>query len=141
LTYDQIVRKQATAFGDVLVGVPGLVLLPPSPPSRPGWTVSSAGSGCVSYLLDGKPLSVSRPQIVVGTPGSPVGPGSSIGTATVPDSPDQYIDANDVGAVEFYESSERPAQFGSDRCALVVVWTRTGLGLPATAQVDTAGRH
>ena len=39
LTYDQIVRKQATAFGDLLKDAPGVQLLPPAPPQRPGWAV------------------------------------------------------------------------------------------------------
>ena len=134
LTYDQIVRKQATAFGDLIKNIPGIEAVH----TPDGWMISSKRSGCVSYVLDGVPLHVVKPVIVAGTPGQQLGPGTPVGTALVPDSPDNYIDANAPGAIEYYESVERPTQFGSKGCALVVVWTRTRLGLPASAEGETA---
>ena len=126
LTYDQIARKQAKAFGDLLVSAPGLVLVR----GPQGWMVSNARFSCVSYMVDGHPLSVDRPYVVAGTPAHQLAPGDRVGTAIGVASPDGFIDANDVGAIEYYESAERPGEFGSGACALVVIWTRTRLGLP-----------
>ena len=137
LTYDQIVRKQATAFGDLIKDIPGLDAVH----TPDGWMIRSKRSGCVSYVLDGEPLHVVKPHTVVGTqPGQQFGPGVPVGTALGPDSPDNFIDADAPGAIEYYESVERPTQFGLQDCALVVVWSRTRLGLPASvgAQDNTA---
>ena len=134
LTYDQIVRKQAPAFGDLLKGIPGLGLVHAPHLGDDGWMVTSKRSGCVSYMIDGKPQPMVKPELKIGTaPGQQLGPGTPIGTVLVPASPDLFIDADNTGAIEYYESSERPTQFGSGGCALVVVWTRTRLGLPASA--------
>ena len=133
LTYDQIVRKQATGFGELLKGIPGLVLQYSPDPSRPGWIVKSRSSGCVSYMVDGQPIAAVKPSIAVAKPNEPLGVGNPIGTVLIPDSPDKFIDADAAGAIEVYDSSERPTQFGRGSCALVVVWTRTRLGLPVSA--------
>ncbi len=132
LTYEQIVRRQATAAGDLLKGLLGIVAKM-TPTGE--WMISSARSGCVSYMLDGQSLSAVDGYVVAGSPGQPLRPGQRAYTAFGAASPDEFIDAHDVGAIEYYESSERPAQFGSNGCALVVVWTRTRLGLPERAAI------
>ena len=135
LTYDQIQSKQATAFTQLLQSLAGISLMANS--MQPGGaTNGSRGPGsCVSYFVDGVP----QLQLMEHTVD-----GGVIGGET----PDNLIDVSQVGAIEVYSSSERPAEFqgsqehpmlpgapvprvGLDRqqCALVVVWTRSRLGV------------
>jgi hypothetical protein len=138
MTYDQIQSKHAASFTQLLQTLGGVSVMPTS--LQPGGATSgSRGPGsCVSYVVDGVP----QLQLMEHT----VDNGAIAG-----ESPDNLIDVSQVGAIEVYSSSERPAEFhgsqehpmlpgspvprvGLDRqqCALVVVWTRTRLGVPAT---------
>ena len=73
----------------------------PPPPARPGWTVNSKRSGCVSYVVDGKPQAVFTPRVAsAAPPGQQLGPGTRVGTVLDQGSPDEVIDAQNVGAIE-----------------------------------------
>ena len=130
LTYDQIQSKHATAFTQLLQTLGGISVMSSS--MQPGGaTTGTRGPGsCVSYVVDGVPqLQLMEHTVDNGAIGG--------------ESPDNLIDVSQVGAIEVYSSSERPAEFhgqqehpmlpgspvprvGLDRqqCALVVVWTR-----------------
>jgi Carboxypeptidase regulatory-like domain/TonB-dependent Receptor Plug Domain len=137
LTYDQIQSKHAAAFTQLLQTLGGVSVTSSS--LQPGGaTTGSRGPGsCVSYIVDGVP----QLQLMEHTvDNGPIGG----------ESPDNLIDVSQVGAVEVYSSAERPAEFqssqehpvlpgaplprvGLDRqqCALVVVWTKSRIGVPA----------
>ena len=124
LTYDQIVRKQATQFSDLLQSVPGLKVTRPARQFGAAIKQSRGGPTCVSYVIDGNP----QPMLIEHSAG---------GAALGPESPDHLFEVADMGAIEVYQASERPVRFGSDWCALVVIWTRTRLGLtPVNGTVD-----
>ncbi len=124
MTYDQIVRKQAAEFSDLFQNVPGLKVTRPRRQFGAAITQTRGGPNCVSYVIDGNP----QPMLLEHSPeGTPLGP----------ESPDHLFDVADIGAIEVYQASERPVQFGSDWCALVIIWTRTRLGLtPAKVTAD-----
>jgi len=142
LTYDQIVAKQATTFTQLLQGMRGVWVT--QMPLHQGTSVSGTrGLGsCMAYVIDGVPQQLTWESLRFPELGA--------------ESPDNLIDASQVGAIEVYSASERPAglgggqehalappgtpppQVGFDRqqCGLVVVWTRAKLGLvgqPAAA--------
>ncbi len=124
MTYDQIVRKQATQFSDLFQNVPGLKVTRPRRQFGAAIRQSRGGPNCVSYVIDGNPQPILLEHSAEGTP---------LG----PESPDHLFNVADIGAIEVYQASERPVQWGSDWCALVVIWTRTRLGLtPAKVTAD-----
>lgn len=129
LTYDQIVRKQASSFTDLLRQMHGIDVVPPpaAPVADEDNVVGTRGVGsCVSYVVDG------LPQLMMNG-----------------ESPNRVIATSDVGAIEVYSSAERPEGFGGreehsspppgaplptvgldrQQCELVMVWTRAQLGL------------
>ena len=139
LTYDQIQSKHAAAFTELLRTVAGISVMPTL--MQPGgMTTGNRGPGsCVSYFVDGVPQLQLMEHTVTNTP---------IG----PESPDNLIDVSQVGAIEVYSASERPAEFqgtqehamlpgapiprvGLDRqqCALVVVWSRSRIATMAAS--------
>jgi hypothetical protein len=139
LTYEQIQSRHAAAFTELLRGIAGTAVMPTS--LQPGGSTSGTrGPGsCVSYFVDGVP----QLQLMEHTVD-----GGAIGA----ESPDNLIDVSQVGAVEVYSASERPAEFqgtqehamlpgapiprvGLDRqqCALVVVWSRNRIGTVAAS--------
>jgi hypothetical protein len=122
MTYDQIVKKEPHQFSDLFQDVPGLVVLSPPNPKQFGAAVTGRRGGpkCVSYVIDGN----AQPMLIEH---------NAFGGAIGPESPDHLFDVDDLGAIEIYQPSERPAQFGSDWCDLVVIWTRTRLGIQPVA--------
>jgi Carboxypeptidase regulatory-like domain len=147
LTYEQIARKLSTLEKNDFVYLLANTL---------GWgqkrpNVQPKNSNCVSFWIDGRPQALGSPYFGTGSnagtgldPGMRVGTGSTGGIGPPPNyfpggllpGTDFFagvIDAYDVGAIEYYEPPERPAQFGSSGCALVVIWTLTRLGLPMNA--------
>ncbi len=139
LTYDQIQSKHAAAFTELLRTVAGISVMPTS--LQPGgMTTGNRGPGsCVSYFVDGVP----QLQLMEHTVDN---------RAIGPESPDNLIDVSQVGAIEVYSASERPAEFqgtqehamlpgapiprvGLDRqqCALVVVWSRGRIATTASS--------
>jgi hypothetical protein len=141
MTYDQIVRKQASSFTDLLRQMRGIDVVPPpgAPVADEDNLVGTRGVGsCVSYVVDGMPQ-----HLVNG------------------ESPNRVIAPSDLGAIEVYSSAERPAGFGGmeehpspppgaplptvgldrQQCELVMVWTRTQLGLVGMRPSDGATRE
>lgn len=119
LTYDQIVQKQAPQFTELLRGMRAVRLV--RRPREFGTSLLGTRTGkgapiCVSLVIDGVPQVLQNEY-------------SAAGTLVGSESPDNFLDVSNVGAIEVYDTSERPAGFGNDFCALVVVWTRTRLGL------------
>jgi hypothetical protein len=151
LTYDEIVRKQATVFTDLLRQMRGIVVHP-APYGNPedDRIVGTRGPGsCVAFVVDGVPQQVGE-------------------------TPNHVIETNEVGAVEVYSSAERPAGLGgmdapddpptggsqtgptlpggaavgggapsgvvllNQQCVLVVVWTRARLGLVGAQETPRA---
>jgi hypothetical protein len=134
LTYDQIVRRQAICFTDLLHQLRGIWVEGACPPGAAVAGTRGVGS-CVSYVVDGAPLGL------VGG-----------------ESPDNLIEPSLVGAIEVYSASERPAGFGGmeehpmpapgtprptvgfdrQQCVLVMVWTRAKLGLVGLSAASDA---
>ena len=143
LTYEQITKKQPGQLTDLLQGMNGIHVWQ-SPYAGIGMSVEGTrGPGsCVTYVIDG----IQQNRILELTP-----------AGKVPESPDNLIEASQIGAMEVYESSERPAGFGGmiqnpeeqlprgpnlipgQQCVLVMIWTRARLGLVG-AQETPSGK-
>ncbi len=145
LTYDQIVRKQASYFTDVLRQMRGITVRPGADPDDDAVVGTRGPGSCVTFVVDGVPQLLGQ-------------------------TPNHAIDLNAVGAVEVYSSAERPGEFGGmmesepptdaapgltlsgsaagggknggtvivgQQCVLVAVWTRARLGLVAADTTPT----
>jgi hypothetical protein len=139
LTYEQIERRHAASVSQLLQGMRGIRIL-----QRP-WefetsVVGTRGAGsCVSYSVDGIPQSVVSDHDI-----------------------DNITDPSEIGAIEVYSSAERPPGMGGleerplpdprqalpvidtagQQCVLVVIWTRSKLGLgPRATPTQAAGIH
>ena len=121
LTYEQIQQKHAPQFTELLRSSHTVRVV-----RRPrqfdnalvGTRMTKGAPTCVSLVVDGVPQPL-RDEY------------SAAGTLIGSESPDAILDVSNIGAIEVYEPSERPAGFGSafDWCDLVMVWTNTRLGL------------
>ena len=100
---EEIEVRQPTVVTDVLRLVPGLLMMP----SSHGWgyDVRMRG-GC-------------RPELWV----DGIRTLTSVGI-------DYYLNARDLEAVEVYRGTELPAQYGSNPCGAIVVWTRVPVPQP-----------
>jgi hypothetical protein len=139
VTYDQIIKRQATQLTQLFTGIRGIVvgqqheLGDGSQHVGGNNTVVATRGGratCVQIAIDGVP------QVQFGDRDL-----------------DNLIEPSEVGAVEVYTSSERPAGLvgeppmglpgigrapGCEDVVLIAIWTRTRLGLPAgEAPADT----
>lgn len=106
LTPDQIEKRHAQQFTDLMRGLPGMQVSSQSgqamlTSTRSG---SSGSGGCVTIFVDGA-------QWQQLTPGDL----------------DSYVQPGEVAAVEVYNGSSIPAQFTTpgQSCSAVVVWTKT----------------
>jgi hypothetical protein len=119
LTLDQIEDKHAIQLTDLLQGMRGIEIqrLPNGEAFVKGTRGVGIGSAasCWTTFVDGVP------QSVVGSLRFPRAPVADY----------EVIDPADVGAIEVYQPSERPAGFnaGAQFCGVIAVWTRTRLGL------------
>ena len=115
MTAEDVARKQPTMFHDIFVAVPGVHVVF-GRGGQPIIAATRAAGGCVSYVIDGAPYSEGVPGDI-----------------------DDYIRPEEVGAIESYESTEAPAEYRSTNrsavgiggfgCAVIVIWTKTRLGL------------
>jgi hypothetical protein len=149
LTYDQIVRKQATTFSQLLQSMRGIRLWQNQHQFGTSAESTRGAGSCVAYVVDGVPQN----QMMDLQP-SLSGADLSIG----PESADNLIEPSLVGAIEVYSSAGRPTGFGgtierplggsgdhspsidlnAQQCVLVMVWTRARLGLTAGGTAATA---
>lgn len=128
VTYDEIVRRQATQVTQLLTGIRGLVVGQVNDGTQHFGTnntiVPTRGrSGCVEISIDG----VSQQQL---------------GDRDL----DNLITPAQVGAIEVYTSSERPpglggpiiAPNGCEDAMVILIWTRQRLGInPGRARADS----
>jgi hypothetical protein len=104
LTPEQVERRQAMQFTDLLRSVPGMQVSSQNGQSMLSSSRNAAGSGCVTVFVDGAPWQ----QL---TPGDL----------------DSFVRPEEVAAVEIYQGTQVPAQFVTvgQSCSAVVVWTKT----------------
>ena len=103
LTYEQILRRHASSFTQLLQGMRGIGLSQgPLQSHATGTGVTGTGGvgSCVSYVIDGSP----QEQLTTRVEGT---------NTTESESPDNLIDVSQLGAVEVYSAAERPAGFGA----------------------------
>ncbi len=144
MTYDQVVHRQASKFTDLLTAFRGLRLYNANKNFGQAKVEGTRAAGsCVSYVVDGVPQGQQNDFFLNGN-----GQMTSLG----PETPDTFIDLSEVGAMEVYTTSDRPAEFASaynappslpgdsaeygpqkidvgQQCVLVVVWTKGRLGI------------
>ena len=97
------IRNEAPHFSDVIRTVPGLKVSPTSNGNNVIQSARDPNMGCVTYIVDRSPFKELSPGDI-----------------------DDYIQANEVRAIEVYNPSSAPAQFqtsGSTSCVTVVIWT------------------
>ena len=104
LTPEQIDRRAATQFTDLLRTVPGIQVSSQNGQSMITSSRNPSGGGCVTVWVDGAPWQ----QL---TPGDL----------------DSFVKPEEVAAVEVYNGTTMPAQFTTvgQSCSAVVVWTKT----------------
>lgn len=145
LTDSQIERRHATRLSDLLDQIRGIVVWQ-HPQNFEASVDGTRGVGsCVGFDVDGEP------QTELYNPA---------GLPT--DDADNLMDPAMIGAIEVYSSSERPLEFGPGReerplpppgspppvvdlsgqqCGLVVIWTKTRLGLLAAEGGHRSSSH
>lgn len=101
---DQIEKRHASLFTDLLRTVPGIRVQLVQNRAMLYSTRSSSGDGCVSVYVDG-------------------GPWQQLDAGDL----DSFVRPEEVAAIEVYQAGQVPPQFSnsSSSCAAVVVWTKT----------------
>jgi len=104
ITPEELERRKALKFSDVLRTTPGLRISESNGQAMITSTRSAQGNGCVTIYVDGAPWQQLEPGDV-----------------------DTFVQPNEVAAVEVYNGTNMPAQFMTpgQSCAAVVVWTKT----------------
>ena len=113
---DDIEKRNAFEFVDVMAGMPGLVRRPG--PYGEDYLAATRGMGsCVRYVVDGAPYQeVTRGDI------------------------NTFVRADDIGAVEVYQPSEAPAQYAYSPPMMSAGSPTFGrMGRPGTARAGTMG--
>lgn len=101
---DQIEKRNAIKFSDILRTTPGLRVQEQNGQAMVTSTRSSQGNGCVTMYVDGAQWQQLEPGDL-----------------------DSFVQPGEVAAIEVYSGSAVPAQFMTpgQNCAAVVVWTKT----------------
>lgn len=104
ITPEELERRKAIKFSDVLRTMPGLSVSESNGQAMISSTRSAQGSGCVTIYVDGAPWQQIEPGDL-----------------------DTFVRPEEVAAVEVYNGTNIPAQFTTpgQSCAAVVVWTKT----------------
>src|SRR6476661_3737187 len=104
ITPEELERRKAIKFSDVLRTTPGLSVTESNGQAMITSTRSAQGNGCVTIYVDGAPWQQIEPGDL-----------------------DTFVQPNEVAAVEVYNGASIPAQFTTpgQSCAAVVVWTKT----------------
>jgi hypothetical protein len=137
LTPDDIEKRSAFEFVDLMAGMPGVVRRP-GPFGEDDLAPTRGGGGCIGYVVDGTPYQELTPGDI-----------------------NTYVHPDDIGAIEVYQPSESPAQYaytppmiststggrsrsmaggttrpsmprtssGGTNCVKIVIWTKARLGL------------
>lgn len=101
---EELTQRRAARLSDYLVGAPMLNVTGSGSNRRVTGRRQGTQSGCVTYAIDGQRWT---------------GP-----------HPDEHLNPDEVAAIEVYPRGLAPALFlGIDSCEVVVIWTRTRLGL------------
>ncbi|MFN2594460.1 MAG: carboxypeptidase regulatory-like domain-containing protein [Actinomycetota bacterium] len=101
------IRQEAAHFSEVVRQAPMLKLIPTSNGRYVIQSARDPNMGCVRFVVDGSPFKEMSPGDI-----------------------DDYIQPNEVRAIEIYNPSSAPAQFqdpAATKCATVVVWTVRGI--------------
>jgi hypothetical protein len=100
---DELARRNATQFTDLLRTVPGIRVSSTNGQASISSTRSATGGGCVTVWVDGSPWQ----QLEAGDL-------------------DSYVRPDEVSAIEVYNGISVPPQFvqAGQNCAAVVVWTK-----------------
>jgi hypothetical protein len=147
LSDSDVARRAAAAVRvvDLFTGMPGVrveyVSGQPVLRGTRGGSGLTPGGGCVAYVVDGAPVlgTLSSGSMSAGamSGGRTSGGRSSQRTGGQSGSSDvdieQYVQLTDIAAVEVYQPSEVPGEFGVSGqmgCVTVVIWTKGKLGLP-----------
>lgn len=147
LDVEDIDRKHALTATDVFAGVPGLYIDHSFHPpiimgSRGHSSVMGASGVCVNLYLDGHRMYLEPPADIAGAgsgaeastvvssrPGT--GPARLGGAeaAYYPLDISKYVEVEEIGAIEVYNSEELPQQFErvGDDCQTIVIWTKGAL--------------
>jgi hypothetical protein len=101
---EQIERRNAMRFSDILRTTPGIRVQEQNGQAMITSTRSSSGNGCVTMYVDGAQWQQLEPGDL-----------------------DSFVQPGEVAAIEVYSGSSTPAQFVTpgQNCAAVVVWTKT----------------
>jgi hypothetical protein len=101
---DELARRNATQFTDLLRTVPGIRVSSTNGQASISSTRSATGGGCVTVWVDGSPWQ----QLEAGDL-------------------DSYVRPEEVSAIEVYNGISVPPQFvqAGSNCSAVVVWTKT----------------
>ena len=89
--------------------------------------VTGRGNGCVQYFVDGTRWASSASFTGLGADAA----ASQDDSQT---SPDAFLSAGELGAVEVYDALSAPAEFASESrrgesCSVVLIWTKAKLGI------------
>jgi hypothetical protein len=105
---EQLDRRNATKFTDVLRSTPGIRVTETNGQASISSTRSASGDGCVTVYVDGAPWQ----QLDAGDL-------------------DTFVQPNEVAAIEVYNGTSVPSQFTTpgQSCSAVVVWTKTRVNL------------
>lgn len=104
ITPEDLERRKALRFTDVLRTTPGLRVTESNGQAMISSTRSAQGNGCVTVYVDGAPWQQLDPGDL-----------------------DTFVQPNEVAAIEVYSGVSIPAQFttAGSNCTAVVVWTKT----------------
>lgn len=104
ITPEDLERRKALRFTDVLRTTPGLRVSDRNGQAMISSTRSAQGSGCVTVYVDGAPWQQLNPGDL-----------------------DTFVQPNEVAAIEVYNGAGIPGQFMTPgrNCTAVVVWTKT----------------
>lgn len=138
LSDSDIARRAAASIRvvDLFTGMPGVRVeyVSGQPVLRGTRSNGITPGGCVAYVVDGAPvLGTISPGPMSGGRSSQRTSGQSSRNASTDVDIEQYVQLTDIAAVEVYQPSEVPGQFGvagQAACVTVVIWTKGKLGLP-----------
>jgi outer membrane receptor for monomeric catechols len=100
---DQLKDRHPTRLTDIFRTVPGLRVTSSPEGDIVGSSRNAGGNDCVQYYVDDMPWQSAEPGDI-----------------------NQFVNPNEVVAVEVYQGSNAPAQYsrGAGGCTTIVLWTK-----------------